>query len=204
MEEGGRHQALHLSGSRAARASVTWSGRVARKGQEPPQGAPQPPHPLSPHPRPSWPPLAVPQRTTGMLRCGATAVAQLLGRGKRPAPLAEGWGGMPAPAQEGQSWQPGTAAGPSVLFLEGLLGDECPEGVIPEAGADAEACGQGRERSVRGTAITGIPPGTGRSSLNINQVGATMAETGRAGSSRHKGHVAGMGHRPAGCKGDAG
>lgn len=63
-----------------------------------------------------------------MLQCGATTVAQSPGQ-------------MATPAQEGWSRQLRVVLEPSVLFLKGLLGDECSEGAIPEAGADAEACG---------------------------------------------------------------
>ena len=177
--------------SRAADMSAhPWPGAG---GQERPQGALQPPPPLSPHPHPPWP-----TDRHGDARCGATVV------GQGPAGIAEGWGGLPAPAREGWSRQPGAVPGLLVLLLTGLLGDECPEAVIPEAGADAEACGQGRERSAHGATVTVMPLGTGRSSLDVNRAGATVTEPGRAGSSRHEGHMAGLGRHPAECKADAG
>lgn len=128
-----------------------WPGAGGRRGRgrTPPRSPTTSsfpfPHILAP-PIPHGSAAAGPWCATGMLRCGATGVAQPPGGGQGPAGLAEGWGGTPAPAWQGRSRQLGAAPGPSVLFLEGLLGDERPEGVIPEAGADAEPCGQWRER----------------------------------------------------------
>lgn len=143
-----------------ARASVAWSRKATRKGQEPHNLL------LPPFARiltPSFP-LVVPQLDHSA-PWGCSGAGPPLWHspweGDRGQPASPGaGGGRQPPAQEGGSWQPGAAPGPSVLFLEGLLRDERPEGVIPEAGTDAEACRQGRERSAHGTAVTGMLPGT--------------------------------------------
>lgn len=142
-----------------ARASVAWSRKAVRKGQEP--------HNLLLLPfacilTPLFP-LVAPQLDNSAL-WGCSGAGPPLWHspreGDRGQPASPGaGGGRQPPAQEGGSRQPGAAPGPSVLFLEGLLRDERPEGVIPEAGTDAEACGQGRERSARGTAATRMLPG---------------------------------------------
>lgn len=111
------------------------------------QGNPQPLPPLSspssaPHPLASA--TAGPQHSTGMLHLGVTAVAQPPGRG-------QGRDTSPSAGVQSQQLSPGL--GLSVLFLEGLLRDECPERIIPEACADAKTCGQGRESSAHSTIL---------------------------------------------------
>lgn len=183
MEEGGWHQALHDSGSRPAGASVAWSRRAGRKGQK----APREPCSflLLPFPRILAPlsPLAVPQldhsAPWGCSGVGPPLWHSPQGRGQGPAGLAEGWGGMPAPAQEGQRRQLGAVLGPSIIFLKGLLRDERPEGAIPEAGADAEACGQGRET---GQPVVLLSPG-----CCWGQVTACSTLTGEGGAPAFQG-----------------
>lgn len=77
----------------------------SKEGAGVPQGAPQPPPPLSLHPH-TLSPLAMPQCTTGMLQCGATAVAQSPGRRQGPA----------APVRTGKGCQP-TAEGIAVFQI---------------------------------------------------------------------------------------
>lgn len=132
-------------------------------GAEVHQGTQQPPPPplsspsSAPHPLASA--TAGPQHSTGMLHFGVTAVAQPPGRGQGPAGLSGGWGRTPAPVQGVQCQQLSTGLGLSVLFLEGLLRDECLERIIPEACADAKTCGQGRENSAHGTTIIEVLQG---------------------------------------------
>lgn len=140
--------------------SLEWEGSETGAGVH--QGTPQlllpfPHHPQPPHPLASA--TAGPQRSTGMLHFGVTAVAQPPGRGQGPAGLAGGWGGTPAPEQKVWSQQSSTGLGLLVLFLEALLWDECPERIIPEACADAKTCGQGRENSAHVTTIIKVMQG---------------------------------------------
>lgn len=140
--------------------SLEWDGSEVGAGVH--QGTPQPLPPLSPPslaPHPLASATAGPQHSTGMLHFGVTAVAQPPGRGQGPAGLAGGWGGTPAPVQGVRSRQLSTELGLSVLFLEGLLRDECPERIIPEACADAKTCGQGRECSANSTTIIKVLQG---------------------------------------------
>lgn len=140
--------------------SLEWDGSEVGAGVH--QGTPQPLPPLSPPssaPYPLASATAGPQHSTGMLHFGVTAVAQPPGRGQGPAGLAGGWGGTPAPVQGARSRQLSTELGLSVLFLEGLLRDECPERIIPEACADAKTCGQGRECSANSTTIIKVLQG---------------------------------------------
>lgn len=111
---------------------------LEREGRRWGQESTREPHSLLlPFPHHPQPPIPLP-------------VAQPPGRGQG---LAGGWGGTPAPVQGVWSQQLSTGLGLSVLFLEGLLRDECPKRIIPEACADAKTCGQGRESSAHGTTI---------------------------------------------------
>lgn len=93
---------------------------------------------------PTWPRWCW-RRWVGDRQGSSLAPGTTGGMGTRLGPPqgCSGEGSVPRPPgmRDGEGHQPGgTELGPSVLFLKGLLlGDERPEGAIPEAGADAEA-----------------------------------------------------------------
>lgn len=110
------------------------TGRERRDGADPQQH-----NKVPTRPRWCW------RRWVGDRQGSSLAPGTAGGMGTRLGPprRCSGEGSVPRPPgmRAGEGHQPGgTELGPSVLFLKGLLlGDERPEGAIPEAGADAEA-----------------------------------------------------------------
>lgn len=111
-EDGGRHQALHDSGSRPASASVAWRRRAGRKGQKAPREPcnflllpfPRILAPLSPWQCHSWTTAHHGDAPVWGHRCG-TAPREG-GRGQPALPKA-GEGCQPQPRRDGEgSWVP--------------------------------------------------------------------------------------------------